>query len=349
MARSLFRAVSSRGDVKNLGPTSPLRSPPQPAGRTAACLRRRPEGGQARHEEGFPAFSLNRTLVHFVARERPGRVASLHSFTGVPGLSSVVSLCLSVRETVWLCSEEWLARGLRFGSCNQLYVTVRVSREEPPGPSRTHPGQGVGPSTYTQTTFPQLPLAKGRWFIALSPGMDLRCRLRGEPPGRNHWFRTSFMMGLRFTSPSLAPVRERSAHPSRLSTPYVRAADGRPHPAAYAAWLGLLPAPVIVWVIIPGKTRMADRRRAVSTMDVLSASALIADRRRASEYHGCTPARPDSDAIGSNDPRENPPAGRPGGGLEPPGARVEGVRGDTLPVGVAGDTGKSPAIEALSS
>ena len=38
------------------------------------------------------------------------------------------------------------------------------------------------------------------------------------------------------------------------------------------------------------------------------------------------------------------PAGRPGGGLEPPGARVEGVRGDTLPVGGAGGTGKSPAI-----
>ena len=37
-------------------------------------------------------------------------------------------------------------------------------------------------------------------------------------------------------------------------------------------------------------------------------------------------------------------AGRPGGGLEPPGARVEGVRGDTLPVGGAGGTGKSPAI-----
>ena len=38
------------------------------------------------------------------------------------------------------------------------------------------------------------------------------------------------------------------------------------------------------------------------------------------------------------------PAGRPGGGLEPPGARVEGVRGDTLPVGGAGGTGKSPAV-----
>ncbi len=92
---------------------------------------------------------------------------------------------------------------------------------------------------------------------------------------------------------------------------------------------------------------MPDRKRAVSSMDVLSASALMADRRRASEYHGCTPARPNSDASGANDPHENPPAGRPGGGLEPPGARVEGVRGDTLPVGVAGGTGKHPAIEAL--
>ena len=74
---------------------------------------------------------------------------------------------------------------------------------------------------------------------------------------------------------------------------------------------------------------MSDRRRAVSSMDVLPASPLMSDRRRASEYHGCTPARPNRDAIGCNLCIRDHQAGRPGDGLESPGARVQGVRADT--------------------
>ena len=86
---------------------------------------------------------------------------------------------------------------------------------------------------------------------------------------------------------------------------------------------------------------MADRRRAVSSMDVLPASPLMSDRRRASEYHGCTPARPNRDAIGYNPCIRDHLAGRPGDGLESPGARVQGIRGDILPVGGRGH-GKAP-------
>ncbi len=66
------------------------------------------------------------------------------------------------------------------------------------------------------------------------------------------------------------------------------------------------------------------------------ASPLLLDRKRAFGIRDdTTRARVEVQSTDTHAAKNNE-AGVPGGGLEPPGARVQGVRDDTLPVGVQG-------------